>query len=108
MKTRRPFFLQSSSISQIHKKETISLTGLILSFSDFGCFILEFDILKSTVTQKVTGLSSLETKDQSGTTYKTIMFSYVANLVLICSKPCHQGNRKHPAWSSPVVRHGDL
>ena len=76
-------FLQNSSISHIHKKEIISPTGLILSFSDWGCFILEFDILKSTISRKIW--------DQYDATYKTIMFPYVANLVLICSKSaCHK------------------
>ena len=39
----------------------MSLTGLNLSCSDLGCFILEFDILKSTMSHKLTGLRSLET-----------------------------------------------
>ena len=51
------------------------MTGLILSFSDWRCFILEFEILKSTMGCKLTGLSSLETWDKSDKTYKTIMFS---------------------------------
>ena len=42
-----PFlFLQNNSISQIDKKEIVSLTGLILSFSDQEYFILEFGMIK--------------------------------------------------------------
>ena len=62
-------------------------------------FILEFDILKSTVSCKLTGLTSLETWDQFDTTYKTITFSYVPNLVLVCSKPCDRGKRKEKVSS---------
>ena len=68
------FSLQNSSISQIHKKDIILHTGLILSFSDWGCFILGFDILKSTMSRKLTGLSSLVIWNWSDTSYKTIMF----------------------------------
>ena len=61
----------------------MSSTDLILSFPDRGCFILEFDTLKSTMICKLTGLSSLETWDQSDTTYKIIMFSHRNCLSLI-------------------------
>ena len=54
-------FLQNNSISQIHEKEIISLTSLILSFSDWGCFISGSDMLKSTMICKLTGLSIRET-----------------------------------------------
>ena len=72
--TTRHFFFQNSSMSQIHKKDIISPTGLILSFSDWGYFISKFDILKSTVNRKLVGLSNLETWYQSDPTSKTIMF----------------------------------
>ena len=41
--------LQNNSVSQINKKEIISLTALKVSFSDLGCFNLEFDILQSKI-----------------------------------------------------------
>ena len=53
MKKREPvalFFFKIAQFLKFTKKETISLTGLDLSFSDLGCFILEFDILKSTMS----------------------------------------------------------
>ena len=53
----------NSSISQIHEKEIISLTCLNLSFSDLGCFNLEFDILKSKIDGELTVFQSLETWD---------------------------------------------
>ena len=60
---RSHLFLQNSSIFQIYKKEAISLTASTLSFPDWGCFILEFGILKSTVSQELAGLSSPEAWD---------------------------------------------
>ena len=63
MKTKHPPFFQNNSISQIYKTEIISPTGFILSFTDWGYFILEFSIMKSTLGFKLTGLSSLETWD---------------------------------------------
>ena len=61
MKTRCYPFLQNNSISEIHKKEIISLTRLNLSFSDLGCFNLEFDILQSKTACELSELLSLET-----------------------------------------------
>ena len=57
MKNRRPslFIL----ISQMHEKETVSLTSLIVSFFDWGCFMIEFDIMQSANACKLTWLSSL-------------------------------------------------
>ena len=49
-------FLQNKSISQIIKKEIISLTCLNLSFSDLGCFDLEFDILQCKIGCELTEL----------------------------------------------------
>ena len=73
----------SLKISQIYKTEIISLTGLIVSFSNLGYFILELDILKSTIACKLTRLSSLKTWNKFDTTYKTIIFSHRIFLSLI-------------------------
>ena len=54
-------FLPNNSIAQIRKEEIISLTGLNLSFSDLGCFNLEFDILQPEIGCELTELYSLET-----------------------------------------------
>ena len=62
VKTRFGPFLQNNlKVSQMHEKEIISLTSLILSFSDCGYFILDFDIMKSTAACKLTGLSCIKT-----------------------------------------------
>ena len=61
VKNRRIPFLENNLISQIHKKKIVSLIGLSLSFSDWGCLIIEFVILKSTVGCKLIGLPSLNT-----------------------------------------------
>ena len=80
----------SLKISQIYKTEIISLTGLIVSFSNLGYFILELDILKSTIACKLTRLSSLKTWDKSDTTYKTIIFSH-RNIFVPYSSPFTNG-----------------
>ena len=50
-----PFlFLENNSISQIKKTEIISLRGLNLSFSDLGCFGLEFGISLSNIGCELT------------------------------------------------------
>ena len=80
------------------------MTGLILSFSDWGCYILKFDILKSTMGCKLTGLSSLETciwiirrvirqhSCNSGPNCNHISGLHVDYGIF--SKSCHRGNRK--------------
>ena len=59
------FFKTTQFLTQIRKKEMISLTGLNLSFSDLGCFNMEFDILQSKIGCELTELYSLETWDFS-------------------------------------------
>ena len=54
-------FLQNHSIPKVHNKEIISLTGFMLSFSDWECFNLKLNILQSKTGRRLTELSSLQT-----------------------------------------------
>ena len=72
-----------------------------------GMFCLRIWHLKSSVSRKLTGLSSVQTWDQSDTTYKTIMFSYVPNLVFYIPNLAIEVTENNPAWLCPVVRRGD-
>ena len=108
VKKRKPhalLFLQNSSISQIHKTEIISPTGLILSLADWGCFILEFDVFKSTMGSKLTGLSRFEhgtsliqhTRLSCFHMFQT-WFLYVPNLVIEVTKKVSMFGPGSLAW----------
>ena len=50
------FFFKIAPFLKLKEKEIISLTGLNLSFSDLGCFDLEFDILQFKIGCELTEL----------------------------------------------------